>query len=123
MTVTTSWKRSHYSYCILNLAQAYEVFFSHYLRVELLYKSFSLRDDPDLVQLNRVSKLLFEAIKTHAFEKLRAIFVNWVLSGRTVATLDEAELAIAELKNLVGVRLQREWDIAASRLRDSWSRC
>ena len=45
-------EEKHYSYCILNLAQAYEVFFSHYLRVELLYKPFSLRDDPDLVQLN-----------------------------------------------------------------------
>jgi hypothetical protein len=34
-----------YSYCILNLAQAYEVFFSLYLRVELLFRPFS--QDPD----------------------------------------------------------------------------
>ncbi|MEE8113574.1 MAG: hypothetical protein V3T23_04390, partial [Nitrososphaerales archaeon] len=94
-------EEKHYSYCILNLAQAYEVFFSHYLRVELLYKPFSLKDDPDLHQLNSVSNLLYKTIKNYTFAPLRSIFINWVLLGRTVATLDESESLLGELNDLI----------------------
>ncbi len=95
-------KEKHYCYCILNLAQAYEVFFSHYLRVELLYKPYWRSEDRNLDQLNRVSNLLFETIKNYTFAPLRSICINWVLSSRTVATLDESESLLNELNDLVG---------------------
>jgi hypothetical protein len=45
-----------YSYCILNLVQAYEAFFSQYLRVELLYKPFARSGSYDLEQWKEVAQ-------------------------------------------------------------------
>ncbi len=53
----------HYAYCILNLAQAFEVFFSQYLRVQLLYRPFASDSDQNIEQLNTLTNLLYEKIK------------------------------------------------------------
>ena len=89
-----------YSYCILNLAQAYEVFFSLYLRVEFLFRPF--RQDPDQ-QLNELNVLLlkfYEKIKAHSYMNLRNIFVNSVRLTCKPSSLDEAEKFISDLAKL-----------------------
>jgi hypothetical protein len=46
-------RQKHYMSCIMTLAQAYEVFFSLLLRVELVYKPFAADPEEDIEHLNR----------------------------------------------------------------------
>lgn len=92
-----------YAYCILNLAQSFEAFFSLYLRVELLYKPFA-RSDAETDELNRVSQVLYDKIKKKAFNEMRALFLNYilltkVLMKRDPSTLDESETLIVLLSS------------------------
>jgi hypothetical protein len=89
-----------YSYCILNLAQAHEVFFSLYLRVEFLFRPFSRDLDQDLNELNILSLKLYEKIKTYTYAPLRNIFVNSVLLTRKLSSLDEVLQFINDLEKL-----------------------
>ena len=52
------YERKHYMNCILSLAQAYEVFFSLYLRVNLLFKPFGSDADRDIGMFNRLDEEL-----------------------------------------------------------------
>lgn len=87
----------HYAYCILNLAQAFESFFSQYLRVELLYRPFALDSDQDIKQLNGLAKLVYEKVKQHAFAAMRNLFFYQVLQQRQLSSLHEAEAGISAL--------------------------
>jgi hypothetical protein len=87
----------HYAYCILNLAQAFEVFFSQYLRVELLYRPFALDSDRDIEQLNDLVELLYEKVKRHASAAMRNLFFYQVLQQRQARSLSEAEASINAL--------------------------
>jgi hypothetical protein len=82
-------ERKHYSYCVLNLAQAFEVFFSHYLRVELVYRPFALDPDRDIDQFKELMQLLYR--------RLRNLFFCLVLQARHPASLREAESVIRVL--------------------------
>jgi hypothetical protein len=90
-------RAKHYMYCILNLAQAHEVFFSQYLRVELLYRPFALDSDQDIEQLNQLAKLLYEKVKKQAFVSMRNQFFYQVLQQRQISSLKEAEKNINTL--------------------------
>jgi hypothetical protein len=93
-------ERKHYSYCILNLAQAFEVFFSQYLRVELLYKAFACdleKNDADIVNLNRLMKRLYEKIENLAFSHMRYLFFYQVLHPPHPSSLRQAEGVIEAL--------------------------
>ncbi|MFH0802939.1 MAG: hypothetical protein V2A78_11235 [bacterium] len=96
-------QEKRYSYCILNLAQAFEVFFSLYFRVELLYKPFSIehkKGKDSLNHMNELSKQLYEKIKTYPFVKLRNIFLNRLLINQPTKSLDDAEKIIKDLNSL-----------------------
>lgn len=83
-------ERKQYMNCILNLALAYETFFSLFLRVELLYKPFAA--DPDqLDRLNLLSKKLENKIKGYTFHPMRALFLWQITKQRLAATFEEAE--------------------------------
>jgi hypothetical protein len=88
-------ERKHYMNCILSLAQAYEVFFSLFLRVELLYKPFAADPDPDLADLNRLSEELGEKIKEHTFGRMRALFLQQITARHSPTNLGEAAAIIA----------------------------
>jgi hypothetical protein len=75
-------ERKHYMNCILSLAQAYEVFFSLYFRVELLYKPFGADRDQELADLNRISEGLHDKIKEHTFTPMRALFLQYTVNGQ-----------------------------------------
>ena len=91
-------ERKQYMNCILNLALAYETFFSLFLRVELLYKPFAA--DPDqLDRLNLLSKKLENRIKGYTFHPMRALFLWQISKQRSAATFDEAEEIIKAFPN------------------------
>ena len=87
-------QRKHYAYCILNLAQAFEVFFGQYLRVELLYKPYGSDPEEDIERLNDINKLLYDRTKQCSFERMRNLFFWIVLQPRHPASLHEAETII-----------------------------
>ena len=92
--------RKRYINCILNLCQAYEMFFSLYLRVRLLYIPFGSNSDRDssaLCHLNRLSQNLEEEIKSFSFEKMRSCFLHLIIEFNLPSTLDEAENHIKNL--------------------------
>jgi hypothetical protein len=70
--------RKHYMNCILILAQAYEIFLSLYLRVELVYKPFAADTNKDIADLNRFLNTLQEKIKHYTFDDLRTIFLQHI---------------------------------------------
>jgi hypothetical protein len=86
-----------YAYCILNSAQAFEVFFSLYLRVQLLYRPFALDSARDIEQLNYLAQLLYEKVKRHGFARMRDLFFDQVLQQQQPSSLLEAEARINAL--------------------------
>ena len=107
-------ERKHYAYCILNLSQAYEVFFAQYLRVELLYKPFACDQDKDINLLNELVKRLYAKTETLPSGRMRNLFLRLVLQDRHPASLPEAEVDI----NLLPCTADRPPDdeIAGARL-------
>jgi hypothetical protein len=89
----------HYMNCILTLAQAYEVFFSLFLRVELLYKPFARDIGKDINHLNRLEEQFSEKVKRHTFPRMRALFLRQLIAGPCPANLVKAEAAIAGLQD------------------------
>lgn len=90
-------ERKHYMNCILSLAQAYEVFFSLFFRVELLYKPFAANPDQGLAELNRLSEALYERIERYTFAPMRALFLQHIVTGHSPKNLAEASAVIAAL--------------------------
>jgi len=94
--------RKHYMNCILSLAQAYEVFFSLFFRVELLYKPFAGDPDQDLADLNRLSEDLHEKVKEHTFTRMRALLLQQILTAHSPKDLVDAAAAVAALPDSPG---------------------
>jgi hypothetical protein len=90
-------ERKHYMNCILSLTQAYEVFFSLFFRVELLYKPFSTDPDQELAKLNQLSEALYEKIKKYTFTPMQAMFLQYIVTGRSPKNLLEAAAMVAAL--------------------------
>lgn len=95
-------ERKHYMNCLLSLAQAYEVFFSLFFRVELLYKPFSADPEHDLAKLNVVAEALQERLKEHTFVRMRALFLHHIVSPTVIKGLSDASAAIAAFPNRPG---------------------
>ena len=93
-------KNKHYSYCILNLSQSFEMFVSHYLHVELLYRPFWGEGKHDLERFNQLADELYSTIRPFTFDPLRWIFLNNVLQSQKLRSLDDSEKAIKNLPNL-----------------------
>jgi hypothetical protein len=94
-------ERKHYSYCILNLAQAFEVFFSQYLRVELLYKPFASdfkKNQADVAKFSELMRLLYQTIGHFTFRPLRNLFFYHVLHPPGPSCLRQAETVINGLR-------------------------
>lgn len=89
--------RKHYINCIFCLTQAYEVFFSLFLRVELLYKPFAANSAQDLAGLNRLHEMLQEKVADLTFNPLRALFLNYVINRRFPKNLAESQRQIEAL--------------------------
>lgn len=64
-----------YMNAVLSITQAYEVFFRHYLRIELLYRPFAMGDSDDLPVLNLLAERLYESVQSFTFEPMCRLFL------------------------------------------------
>jgi hypothetical protein len=78
-------------HAVLSITQAYEVFFSHYLRVELLYRPFATEGSDDLPALNRLAERLYESVQSFTFEPMRRLFLTLALRPRRFLSLAEGK--------------------------------
>ena len=96
-------ERKQYMYCILNLTMAYEMFFSLFLRVELLYKPFVMDPNPKLSEnlnrMNILSKKLDSKTRRWAFDRMRRVFLSEVTDQRPVPDLGVSKVRIDSLKS------------------------
>lgn len=90
-------ERKRYMNCILNVAQAYEMFFGLFLRVQLLYKPWARDTERDSAHLNRLADKLRDKIKEYTFARMRALFLRQLIADPKPANLTEAETAVASL--------------------------
>jgi hypothetical protein len=90
-------ENKHYMACILNLAQAYEVFFSLFFRVELLYKPFACDPDHEMSDLNQLSADLQHRVGQYSFSRMRALFLSFIVTGHSPKTLDKAAAIVSAL--------------------------
>lgn len=88
----------HFMNCVLTAAQAYELFFSLFFRVELVYRPFAAGRTHDIDGLNRVHRTLLNATKTFTFAPMRRLFLRCVVDGRAPGSLEEAEVLASRLK-------------------------
>jgi hypothetical protein len=91
-------ERKQFMQCVLTVAQAYEVFFSHFLHVQLLYRPFATDGSHDLPRLNRLAELLYDRIHLLAFEPLRRLFLSLVVENVAPPTLSDAEALLRSLE-------------------------
>ena len=94
--------RKHYMNAVLSLAQAYETFFSLFFRVELLYKPLGADPDQDLSGLNELEEALQKKISDHTFRRMRALFLQHLVSRPAAGSLADAAAVIAGLSDRPG---------------------
>ncbi|HEX4953330.1 MAG TPA: hypothetical protein VF017_08045 [Thermoanaerobaculia bacterium] len=87
----------HYMNCILTLAQAHEVFFSLYLRVELVYKPCGFDPSRDIDVFNKLQDALARRVEKLTFTPMRALFLQQILVPSKPTSPVAAEVAIAAL--------------------------
>lgn len=68
--------RKHYMQCVLLVAQSYEIFFSLYLRVHLVYKPFARAPGARLEEVNGAIEALSQKTEKFAFDDMRTSFLN-----------------------------------------------
>lgn len=87
----------YYTYCILNLAQVFEMYFALFLRVNLLYKPFSIEKEHNVDFLNILSKSLFVKTQKWTYSPLKNTFLNFIYQNITPSTLLESQMLIDKL--------------------------
>lgn len=93
------YKEKRYSACVLLLAQSLEVFFYHYLKVELLYRPFWKDKEHDIDYFNKLHTSLESSIKSYSYTKLRNIFLNFVVNNSQFQSLCDSESKINNIKS------------------------
>ena len=102
MLIRDCWmlkEKKRYSYCILNLCQAYEMYFSLYLRAALVYKPYSVEKTHDLTGQNELSLRLYKKIKQWTYIKLRNALMHLIIDNVELHTLSQCQNAIDNLKS------------------------
>lgn len=82
------YQEKRYSTCILLLTQALEVFFYHYLKVELIYRPFWNEKERDFERLNRLLESLQSSVESMAYGKLKNVFLACVIDNSKPKTLN-----------------------------------
>jgi len=107
-------EEKRYCNCILNFTQAFEIFFSNFLKANLLFKPFA--QDRDITKLNEVAKLLYDTTKEYTYKPLRNLFFNRVLTAQELTSLNEA---IPIIQNFTTLRRTPPTDEAINLYPDS----
>lgn len=80
-----------YMHAVLSITQAYEVFFSHYLRIELLYRPSATKGSDDLPALNLLAERLYESVQSFTFEPMRRLFLALAVRPTRFRSLAKSE--------------------------------
>ena len=91
-----------YMQCVLSVAQAYEVFFSHFMYVQLLFRAFAKDESRDLPRLNRLIRLLYQRMKGLTFEPMRRLVLRMIVDGVAPPSLAAAESVILGIPSEAG---------------------
>ena len=83
-------ERKQYMQTVLTVSQAFEVFFSHFLHVQVLYRTYANEGAHDVPRLNVLLQSLYEHTKTYTFEPMRSLFLDLAAAGTSFATLNDA---------------------------------
>ena len=95
-------RTKRYMNCILNVCQAYEMFFSLYLRVNILYIPFGkdVREKRNAIdQINKLAKGLSNETKKFGFARMRNVTLGLAVQPDRPSGLDEAQDYIDALSN------------------------
>ncbi len=90
-------ERKQYMQCVLSVAQAYEVFFGHFLYVQLIYRAFAKDNSRDPQLLNDLKKQLYDRVQKFTFEPMRSLVLRLVVDKVAPASLADAKAAINAL--------------------------
>jgi hypothetical protein len=88
-----------YMQCVLTVAQAYEVFFNHFLYEQLLYRAFAKEDDHDLPHLNQLIRLLYRRVERLTFEPMRWLVLRMIVDAVAPQSLAAAEAVVLAIPN------------------------
>ncbi len=105
-------RKKRYMNCILNVCQAYEMFFSLFLRVKLIYVPFGRMPDrgsSSVAKLNQLCWALSRKTGKFGFVKLRNSALSLAVESNPPSTLDEAGEYI---KSLSGSRSPKAADLS-----------
>ena len=100
MVIRDCWMlkpQKRYAYCILNLCQAYEMYFSLCLRVMLIYKPYNVASTHDLAGQNELSRMLYEKIKGWTYLSLRNALMHLIIDDVQCQNLLQCQNAINNL--------------------------
>jgi len=92
--------RKQYMNCVLSLAQAYEMFFSLYLRVKLVYRSYAADSEQLSDSLNGTHQALLDKTQAFAFGDMRKLFLHHMVAGPPPKDLVEANAAVSRLSRI-----------------------
>lgn len=119
--ILNSWSlvpEKKYMYIVINLCMAYELFFSTYIHNILVVKSVNeqrekiMNDDEFemIEECNRLSKMLYNKIKTLTYGTLMSVFIKLVLDQNNPSILEifQAEKYIKNIKPASLERLEEE---------------
>lgn len=84
-------------HCIVNIATSFESFFSHYLRVEIVYRPSV---NQSIERINEVASNLYITIKGFTYLSMRNIFIRMVVGDHKINDLTDSERLIPTLPDL-----------------------
>jgi hypothetical protein len=90
-------ERKQYMRCVLNAAQAYEVFFNHFLYVQLVYRPFANDGSRDLARLNQLMSVLCKRVRNLSFRPMRDLTLHLIVHKVAPASLGAAEAEVARI--------------------------
>lgn len=90
-------ERKEYMQCVLSVAQAYEVFFSHFLHVQLIYRAYASDGSHNLTDLTRLSQQLYDRVRQFTFVPMRCLVLRLLVGGVAPASLAAAQIEITRL--------------------------
>lgn len=84
-------KAKRYMQAVLSITQAYEMLFSHSLRVEVLFRPYVRDQSDDHRRLNELERRLYQSVETFTFEPMRRLFLSLAVRPEGFSTLDQSE--------------------------------
>jgi len=106
-------ERKEYMQCVLSVAQAYEVFFSHFMHVQLIYRAYAHEGSHDLSRLNCLNEQLYNRVHRLTFVPMRSLVLRLVIDAVAPTSLAAAEVAIAALPEKPRVVPRRDIEATA----------